>query len=201
VKKFIFASTGGAIYGEQEYHPADEAHPTKPISPYGIAKLTVEQYLYYYQYVHGLQYINLRYANVYGPRQNAHGEAGVVAIFTNKMLAGEQPIINGDGLQTRDYTYVDDVVQANLLALRHEKSGTFNVGTGVETTVNQLFTKLSSLTGKKCTEAHGAAKKGEQKRSVLDISLIKSTLGWAPSVSLDEGLKRTVEFFQASRKS
>jgi UDP-glucose 4-epimerase len=121
VKKFIFASTGGAIYGEQDYFPADEEHPTRPLSPYGVAKLTVEKYLYFYKEVHGLNYVVLRYANIYGPRQNPHGEAGVVAIFTSKMLKGEQPVINGDGFQTRDYTFVGDVVRANVLALNYDK--------------------------------------------------------------------------------
>jgi len=128
VKKFIFASTGGAIYGEQDYFPADEEHPTRPLSPYGVAKLTVEKYLYFYKEVHGLNYVVLRYANIYGPRQNPHGEAGVVAIFTSKMLKGEQPVINGDGFQTRDYTFVGDVVRANVLALSYEKSDVFNIG-------------------------------------------------------------------------
>jgi UDP-glucose 4-epimerase len=201
VKKFIFASTGGAIYGEQEYFPADEKHPVNPLSPYGITKLAVEKYLFYYHHTYGLQYVCLRYANVYGPRQNPHGEAGVVAIFTNKMLAGEQPVINGDGMQTRDYTYVDDVVRANMFALEYGKSGTFNVGTSIESTVNDLFTKISALVGNKTKETHGPAKKGEQQRSVLDFSLIKKTLGWIPSVTLDEGLRRTVDFFQMKRKS
>lgn len=196
VKKFIFASTGGAIYGEQDYFPADEAHPLRPLSPYGITKLAVEKYLFYYKEVFGLQFIALRFANIYGPRQNPHGEAGVVAIFTAKMLAGEQPVINGDGKQTRDYTYVDDVVKANMFALTYNHSGFFNVGTGIETDVNALFTILNNATGGRCKELHAEAKKGEQMRSVLDYSLIKTTFGWKPSVSLKEGLECTVEFFR-----
>jgi len=196
VKKFIFASTGGAIYGEQDYFPADEEHPTRPLSPYGVAKLTVEKYLYFYREVHGLNYVVLRYANIYGPRQNPHGEAGVVAIFTSKMLKGEQPVINGDGLQTRDYTYVGDVVRANVLALNYDKSDIFNIGTGVETDVNTLFHKLKNLTGAKCEEFHGPAKPGEQRRSVISYDKIYKTLGWKPEVSLDEGLRLTVEFFK-----
>ena len=196
VKKFIFASTGGAIYGEQDYFPADEAHPLRPLSPYGITKLAVEKYLFYYKEVFGLQFIALRFANIYGPRQNPHGEAGVVAIFTAKMLAGQQPVINGDGKQTRDYTYVNDVVKANMFALAHNRSGFFNVGTGIETDVNTLFTILNHATGGRCKELHAEAKKGEQMRSVLDYSLIKTTFGWNPSVTLKEGLERTVEFFR-----
>ena len=196
VKKFIFASTGGAIYGEQDYFPADEAHPLRPLSPYGITKLAVEKYLFYYKEVFGLQFIALRFANIYGPRQNPHGEAGVVAIFTAKMLAGQQSVINVDGKQTRDYTYVDDVVKANMFALTYNHSGFFNVGTGIETDVNALFTILNNATGGHCKELHAEAKKGEQMRSVLDYSLIKTTFGWKPSVTLKEGLERTVEFFR-----
>jgi UDP-glucose 4-epimerase len=201
VKKFIFASTGGAIYGEQDYFPADEEHPTRPLSPYGVAKLTVEKYLYFYKEVHGLNYIALRYANIYGPRQNPHGEAGVVAIFTSKMLKGEQPVINGDGFQTRDYTFVGDVVRANVLALSYEKSDVFNIGTGIETDVNTLFHKLKQLTGANCDEFHGPAKSGEQRRSVISYEKIYKTLGWKPMTSLDEGLRLTVEFFKNKFKS
>jgi UDP-glucose 4-epimerase len=198
VKKFLFASTGGAIYGEQDYFPADENHPMRPLSPYGIAKLAVEKYLFYYREVYGLSFVSLRYANVYGPRQNPHGEAGVVAIFTSRMFAGEQPKINGDGKQTRDYTYVDDVVRANLFALGYEGSGVFNVGTGIETSVNDLFFLLRSLTNSNADELHGPPKKGEQMRSVLDASLLRKTSGWAPSVDLKDGLARTVEYFRGA---
>ncbi len=196
VKKVLFSSTGGAIYGEQERFPADESHPCRPISPYGIAKLAVEKYLYYYKAVHGLEYVSLRYANVYGPRQNPRGEAGVVAIFTTRMIAGEQPLINGDGKQTRDYVFVDDVVKANLLALTHEGSGIFNVGTGVETTVNEIFGQLRAITGSACEEQHAPAKQGEQLRSVIDAKEIAKTFGWKPGVTLHDGLARTVEFFK-----
>ncbi|MBI1806757.1 MAG: GDP-mannose 4,6-dehydratase [Ignavibacteria bacterium] len=198
VRKFIFSSTGGAIYGEQEYFPADESHPLRPLSPYGITKLAVEKYLFYYKEVYGLQYISLRYANVYGPRQNPHGEAGVVAIFTNKMLAGEQAVINGDGKQTRDYAYVDDIVSANMFALEYSESDIFNVGTGVETNVNDLFRMLNASTGGTSKEIHGPAKKGEQQRSVLNYSHIHNVFGWRPSISLQEGLKRTGDFFRAT---
>ncbi len=139
VKKIVFASSGGAIYGEQEKFPAPEDHPARPDSPYGAAKLSVEHYLYIYKKVFGLKYIALRYSNVYGPRQDPHGEAGVVAIFTGKMLSGQTPFINGDGGQTRDYVYVKDVVQANMLAFQSDAEGPFNVGTGIETDVNRLY--------------------------------------------------------------
>lgn len=196
VRRFIFASSGGAIYGEQDYFPADEAHPTRPISPYGVAKLTTEQYLFYYRAVYGLDSVCLRYANVYGPRQNPEGEAGVVAIFATKMLKGEQPVINGDGKQTRDYVFVGDIVRANVLALNARSSAIFNVGTGIESDVTQLFTVLRTLTGSSCAEQHGEAKKGEQLRSVLDHGKLGRELGWSPSVSLTDGIRMTVEFFR-----
>ena len=196
VKKIIFASTGGAIYGEQEAFPADEQHPLRPLSPYGITKLSTEKYLYYYKMVHGLDSVILRYANIYGPRQNPHGEAGVVAIFASKMIAHDHPLINGDGEQTRDYTFVGDVVKANLLALQVGGSEVFNVGTGKETDVNVLFRKLKKILDPSCPENHGPAKEGEQRRSVISYQKIKSMLGWSPSVSLDEGLALTAAYFR-----
>lgn len=199
VPKFLFGSTGGAIYGEQEYFPADELHPARPLSPYGVSKLATENYLFYYKEVHGLPYVALRYSNVYGPRQNPYGEAGVVSIFTNKMLNGEQPIINGDGTQTRDYVCVEDVVRANLLALEYKDSAIFNVGTGIETDVKTIFKKLKEITHSTCEEKHGPPKLGEQKRSVLNCSKIKKGLGWEPTVCLDDGLKRAVEFFSTQK--
>lgn len=196
VKKVVFASTGGAVYGEQEVFPCDETHPTRPVSPYGITKLCVEKYLYYYALEFGLKYTVLRFANVYGPRQNPHGEAGVVAIFTSRLLSGAQPVINGDGRQTRDYVYVGDVVQANLKALGHPENEAFNVGTGVETDVNRVFDLLNRHTGGKASEQHGPAKPGEQMRSVISHGKIKDVLGWEPRVGLEEGLKRTVDYFR-----
>jgi UDP-glucose 4-epimerase len=196
VKKVIFASTGGAIYGEQDYFPADEKHPLRPLSPYGITKLTTEKYLYFYQQSYNLDYTILRYANVYGPRQNPHGEAGVVAIFSQKILAGEEPVINGDGLQTRDYVFVQDVVKANELALNQGKNMIYNIGTGLETNVNELFQLIVKHIGKVSPEKHGPAKPGEQKRSVLDANLIKEELGWSPRFPLEQGIKTTVNFFK-----
>ncbi|MBI2619654.1 MAG: NAD-dependent epimerase/dehydratase family protein [Ignavibacteriales bacterium] len=196
IRKIVFASTGGAIYGEQERFPADEEHPTLPLSPYGITKLCTEKYLYYYKAVYGIDYIILRYANIYGPRQNPHGEAGVVAIFSNKMLGKEPPVINGDGRQTRDYTYVADAVSANLLALNYVGSNIFNVGTGIETSVNTLFHTLRQYLNPACPERHGPAKAGEQVRSVISAAKISKELGWRPTVGLEDGLKRTAEFFR-----
>lgn len=198
VKKFIFASTGGAVYGEQEYFPADEKHPTNPVSPYGITKLSIEKYLYFYKNEYGLNHTILRYANVYGPRQNPFGEAGVVAIFTNKLLRKENPIINGDGKQTRDYVFVEDVVKANVTTLIDDSSEIYNVGTGTETSVNELFTKLNQTAGNKAEEKHGPAPKGEQARSVISSEKLYNTFNWKPSVTIDEGLRKTFEFFKSN---
>ncbi len=196
VKKVVFASSGGTVYGEQEKFPADEEHPLKPLSPYGVSKLAGEKYLYFYKMAHGLDYTALRYANVYGPRQNPHGEAGVVAIFIQKLLSGEQPVINGDGLQTRDFVYVEDVAQANIVALEGDKSGEFNIGTGIETDINTVFRKLLEITGIDAEEVHAPAKPGEQQRSVIDNNKARGILNWSPGISLEDGLKKTVEFFQ-----
>jgi len=196
VSRVILASTGGAIYGEQDAFPADEQHATRPISPYGITKLCSEHYLYYYHTLFGLHVTPLRYANVYGPRQNPHGEAGVVAVFTTRMLRGEQPTINGDGGQTRDYVYVGDVARANVLALQCAGFQFFNVGTGVETDVNTICDVIRRHTGYAHDPVHGPEKKGEQRRSVLDARKIGQALGWKASVNLNDGLERTVESFR-----
>ena len=196
VKKIIFASSGGAVYGEQEYFPADEKHPTNPASPYGITKLLGDKYLQYYQNVYGIPFVSLRYANVYGPRQNPHGEAGVVAIFTSKLLKGEIPDIFGDGKQTRDYVFVRDVVRANVLALEEKARGIFNIGTGIETNVVELYQTLAGLIGVPKAAQHLPAKAGEQKRSVISSAKIMRELDWKPQTKLSEGLKETVEFFR-----
>lgn len=195
-RRIIFASSGGAVYGDQLCFPATEDHPTHPLSPYGVSKLSSEHYLYYYQKVFGLEYTTLRYGNVYGPRQDPHGEAGVVAIFTKMMLNGEQPIINGNGKQTRDYIYVDDVVEANMAVFNKKISDTFNIGTGRETTVNQLFQTLLKITVSDAKETHGPEKKGEQLRSCLDCGKISEVAEWEPLVSLEEGLEHTVAYFR-----
>ena len=197
VKKFMFASTGGAVYGEQEYFPADEKHPTNPVSPYGITKLCIEKYLFFYKIEYKLNYTILRYANVYGPRQNPFGEAGVVAIFTNKLLKNENPIINGDGEQTRDYVFVEDVVKANVIALNDNTSDIYNIGTGVETSVNELFAKLNQISGSKASEKHGPAPKGEQARSVITSDKLYKKFNWKPSIKIEEGLKKTFESFKS----
>jgi len=198
VKKVIFASSGGAVYGEQDVFPASEEHKTRPISPYGVSKKAGEDYLFYYNSAFGLPYTALRYANVYGPRQNPHGEAGVVAIFSERFLTGTQPVINGDGKQTRDYVFVSDVARANLLALNANYVGPFNIGTGRETDVNTLFEHLRRLTDSSLPEKHHSAKPGEQQRSVLDCERAARVLGWRPEVELKEGLRLTVEHFQRS---
>jgi UDP-glucose 4-epimerase len=196
VRKVTFASSGGAIYGEQEVFPASESHRTDPLSPYGISKLAGEKYLAYYTNATGLRYVALRFANVYGPRQNPEGEAGVVAIFSKKMLDGGQPIVNGTGKQTRDFIYVDDVVEAIMVTLEEDIQGIFNVGTGQESTVNECYRIIKELTKSQCKDLYGAAKKGEQFRSVLDVTKIREKFGWDPQVSLQDGLSRTVEFFR-----
>lgn len=195
-RKVVFASSGGAIYGEQELYPAPESHVTKPVSPYGISKLCGEHYLSYFQRTSGIQVVSLRYANVYGPRQDPEGEAGVISIFLQKMLNNEQPIINGNGRQTRDFIFVDDVAEANLAAMGQDSSGVYNVGTGVETSINELFRILAGLTGSTCKEVHGPAKPGEQTRSVIDPARMRQELNWEPKVDLSEGLKRTVAYFR-----
>jgi len=197
VRKVIFSSSGGAIYGEQETYPAPESHVLKPLSPYGLSKLCGEQYLSYFQRVSGLQAVSLRYANVYGPRQDPEGEAGVVAIFIQKMLNNEQAVINGNGRQTRDFVFVEDVVEANLAMMGQETQGTYNVGTGVETSINDLFRILVQHTGSTCKEMHGPAKKGEQARSVIDCTKLRQEVSWEPKADLSEGLKKTVEYFRA----
>lgn len=197
LRRVMFSSTGGAIYGEQDVFPAPETHKTEPLSPYGVAKLASERYLFFYSATYGISYAALRYANVYGPRQNPHGEAGVVAIFAEKLLRGEQPIINGTGLQTRDYVYVGDLVRANLAALASNFTGAVNLGTGIETDVNTIFRHLRTLCGSNAPEQHGSAQPGEQMRSVIDNGLAQRVLGWRPETSLEDGLRETVAFFRA----
>lgn len=196
VKRFIFASSGGAIYGEQKDFPAGEEHQQFPLSPYGVSKLAGEKYIHYYSKNFGLRYISLRYSNVYGPRQNPEGEAGVVAIFIGRLLKGKEPVINGDGGQTRDYVYVDDVVEANISATRSETEGSFNIGTGIETSVNKILSNLIDITKVDIKGIHGPPKKGEQRISVLDCSKAIKSLGWKPKVTLEDGLRRTVLYFK-----
>ena len=197
-KKVIFASSGGAVYGEQDIFPAPEEHSTRPSSPYGVSKRTGELYLSYYHQAFGLPYIALRYANVYGPRQSNKGEAGVVAIFISLLLAGKSPVINGDGKQTRDYVYVGDVVNANVAALTSPYVGEINIGTGVETDVVTLFQSLRQGAGSKLAARHGPAKIGEQRRSCLAAQRAAELFGWRPQVSLREGLERTIAYYRGN---
>jgi UDP-glucose 4-epimerase len=198
VKRFVFASTGGAIYGEQHYFPADETHPQQPISPYGITKRSVELYLEYYRIVHGLAYTVFRYTNVYGPRQDPKGEAGVVSIFANAMLDNKPSTIYGTGDQTRDYVFVGDVVRAHLLLLeRSSGSAIYNVSTGQETSVNELHALLSTLiTDGKAKPVYANARKGELDRSSCSNAKIFQDLGWQPQMQLREGLARTIAYFK-----
>jgi UDP-glucose 4-epimerase len=191
VRQILFASTGGAIYGEQDRFPADEEHPARPLSPYGVSKLAFERYLFFYHSAYGLDVTCLRYANVYGERQNPHGEAGVVAIFLNRLLAGETPTINGAGLQTRDYVHVSDVVRANLAAAGRRGFHTYNVGTGVETSVVELYDAIQGASAVTREPEFAEPRLGELQRSVLDISHAKRDLGWQPAHSLADGLAKT----------
>jgi UDP-glucose 4-epimerase len=196
VKKVIFSSTGGAIYGEQDVFPAPENHPTRPVSPYGVSKAAGELYLGYYRAQYGLPYVALRYANVYGPRQNPHGEAGVVAIFCQRVLGNQGCTIFGEGKQTRDFVFGPDVARANRLAFEKDYVGAINIGTGVETDINRLYALIAEAAGSTLPVAYAPAKPGEQMRSCVDNSLAKKVLGWEPTADLREGLKRTVAFFR-----
>jgi len=197
VRRVVFASTGGAVYGDTDTLPTPENHPLLPASAYGAAKVSAEMYGEMFQRGGGPEFVALRYGNVYGPRQDPHGEAGVVAIFAQRLLGGEQTVINGDGRQTRDYVFVDDVVRANVLALASTALGPFNVGTEIETDVNELHSRLSAICGSADEPIHGAAKPGEQRRSALDTERARTLLGWTAITSLDEGLRRTVDHFRA----
>ena len=196
VRQVIFASTGGAIYGEQDYFPADENHPVRPVSPYGVSKLALERYLFFYNVAYGLDATCLRYANVYGERQNPHGEAGVVAIFLNRLLAGQTPTINGPGLQTRDYVHVSDVVRANLAVVGKKGFHIYNVGTGVETSVVDLYKEIARAVGSPAEAQHGPAKPGEQQRSVIQASLLRGEMGLPDPLPLQQGIQRTADWFR-----
>jgi UDP-glucose 4-epimerase len=198
LKRVILASTGGAIYGEQESFPCDEQHPCRPVSPYGVTKLAAEAYLFFYKMQYGIDYVALRYSNVYGPRQDAHGEAGVVAIFCGRILAERPCTIYGDGEQTRDYVYVGDVARANLAALTTPASGAFNIGTGVETSVNQLFRTLARIAGINEPPTFAPTRPGEQRRSVISPARAATELGWQPAVMLEEGLEQTFDSFRSN---
>ncbi len=195
VGKFIFASTGGAIYGEPEDIPADESTPPMPISPYGTSKYAVEKYLQYYKHIHSLDYVALRYANVYGPRQNPHGEAGVIAIFCSRMLSSDDCLVFGDGKQTRDYVYAGDVARANVLALGASE-GSYNIGTEIETSVNGLIDELKSASGEDFNVKYMDPRPGEVQSISLDVKLAGKVLGWTPETALSEGIKNTWLWFK-----
>jgi UDP-glucose 4-epimerase len=198
VRKVVFASSGGAIYGEPDHAPQDESHPTRPMSPYGCSKFAFEQYLAYYSAIYGISATSLRYGNVYGPRQRKDGEAGVVAIFAGRIFAGEEVTINGSGEQTRDYVFVGDVVKANLAVSENDLTGAFNVGTGIETSVNGLFGAMLRVTGSGAEAQHGEAKKGEQMRSVLDGTRLRTAASLPEPVPLEEGLAVTLASMRPS---
>ncbi len=196
VRKIIYASTGGAVYGEPRFLPVTEDHPIHPLDPYGASKHHVEHYLELYQVNHGLDFTALRYPNVYGPRQDRHGEAGVVAIFTGLMLEGTQPVINGTGDQERDFVFVRDVARANLLSLERASGSILNIGGGVGTSVNQIYAQLAELTGFKQGPLHGPAKQGEVNRIFLNPEKAHQELGWKVEIPLEEGLSQTVSSLQ-----
>jgi UDP-glucose 4-epimerase len=201
VKHFVYISTGGAVYGEPEKLPCDETHPINPICQYGASKHTVEHYLYMYNVNYGLSYTVLRYPNVFGPRQDPHGEAGVVAIFTGKMLAEEPITINGDGEQTRDFVFVRDCARANYLAVTNDhQSGIYNIGWGRPTSINEIYSTLAQVINYSRSVAHGPAKVGETRHIYLDASKANSDLKWSPTITLEDGLKETVEYFRTSEK-
>ncbi len=196
VQKFIFASSGGTIYGECSDVPPDENSPYCPMSPYGIAKLSVEYYIKYYSEIFNLKTVVLRYGNVYGPRQDPHGEAGVVAIFSERILKDEPVFIFGDGKQMRDYVFIEDVVRANYLALNHNESLTLNIGTSIATSVLELFEKMKKISGYKKQPIFKPPRTGELFKSFLDIKKAKEKLNWQPLVDLDKGLEKTIEYFR-----
>jgi len=200
IKKIIYASTGGAIYGEPEYLPADEHHPIKPLSPYGITKHVVEHYLYLYGVNYGLNYTILRYPNVYGPRQDPHGEAGVVAIFTERMLSSIQPAIFGDGEQTRDYVFVGDIAEANILAMDKGNGEIYNVGSAAETTVNELFGTLKEILNFDMEPIYAEKRVGEVYRICITNDKIERDFGWKPYTTLVDGLRKTVKYYQMQER-
>lgn len=197
VERIVYASTGGAAYGEPAYLPCDESHPVAPLSPYGASKYVVEQYLHMYRVNYGLAYTVLRYANVYGPRQNPEGEAGVIAIFAWQMLRGEQTIINGDGQQERDFVYVEECAKANLMAIEQNIDGVYNIGTGSGTTINQLHEQLSKVAAYSQETVHGPEMLGETRQIYLDARKADQKMGWKPQITLDHGLRLTVEHFKS----
>lgn len=197
VKRIVYASSGGAVYGEPQYLPVDEKHRVKPISPYGVSKYAGEHYLRLYGIQYGIEYVVLRYPNVYGPRQNPNGEAGVVAIFARQMLNGEPATIFGSGDKTRDYTHVSDVVAANLLAMERGHNDIYNIGTAVETSDSKMFKEIAKLLGYTKEPIHMPVRPGEICRICLDATKAERELGWQSRISLGQGLSQTIEYYQA----
>ena len=198
VSQVIYSSSGGTVYGEPEYLPCDESHPIHPICPYGGTKYMMEMYLYIYREMYGINYVVFRYPNVFGPRQDPKGEAGVVAIFAGHMIRGEQVIIHGDGEQARDFVYVEDCARANVLALEKTDGGyVYNLGAGEPTSVNQVFSALKEITSYPHDPVFGPARLGETRKIYLSAEKAKRELNWMPAVSLKEGLEKTVEYFKA----
>ena len=196
VRKLIYASSGGAVYGEPRYLPVDEDHPINPLSQYGVSKHTVEHYLYLYAHQHGLSYVILRYPNVYGPRQNPYGEAGVIAIFARQMLQGERPTIFGPGDKTRDYTHVSDVVEANISAMEWGRNAIYNIGTAVETSDREVFDLVAQAVGYKGSPIYVPLRPGEIQRMCLNWGKAQRELGWQPKTPLKEGIQRTIEGYR-----
>ena len=195
-RKVVFAGSGGTLYGVPDAMPTREGHPQRPLSPYGVSKKAVGDYLHYFREIHGLEYSVLALANVYGPRQDPHGEAGVIAIFAGKLLAGERPTIYGDGEQTRDFVFVDDVVDAFARAIDKAGGLIVNIGSGIETSVQQLFDLMAAATDYPEPARYAPARAGELRRSALDPGRAAIHLGWKPFTTLEEGTTRTVEFFR-----
>lgn len=196
VRKIVFASSGGAIYGDTDILPTPETHPTDPISPYGIAKLVMEKYAHYYHTIYGIDYTALRYSNVYGPRQNTKGEAGVIAIFASRMLENKEVFINGDGENTRDFVFVEDVANANIAALTGDIIGAYNVGTATQSTINHVFDIIHQLTNSTVPKQYAEAKLGEQQHSCLSYDKAQQAISWTPKTDLESGLQQTVEWFR-----
>lgn len=196
VRKLIYSSSGGAIYGEPDYLPADENHPVRPVSQYGVSKYCVEHYIELYARQNDLSYAILRYANIYGPRQNPFGEAGVVAIFARQMMRGERPSIFGPGNKTRDYAHVSDVVSVNILAMEQDANVTCNIGTGVETSDQEIYDAVAAALGYTEKPIYTEVRPGEIQRICLDCSRAKQELGWEHKVSLKEGIASTVAYFK-----
>ena len=196
IDKLIYSSTGGALYGDPQYNPCSEDHPVAPLSPYGVSKYAAEMYLELYHRLYQVDYTVLRCANVYGPRQDPDGEAGVVAIFTQAMLEGRPPTIFGDGKQSRDFVYVDDVIDANLCAIERGNGRSYNIGTGQMTTINRIFESLKEIIGYRGDAERGPMRLGEVYEISLDAAKAAQELGWTPATSLDDGLRQTVEYFR-----